>query len=138
MRYKKNSLESSTSNDLLKLKFLCHVILRYAYLLILLLVFLLPLLLNHYSPLWTLDSNAVFLHSQRISCLFVNTITFKSSSTWSLRFLHGLPLCFSFSFYYSCCYLFWHSFVLYSCNIRVQIMTLLTVYIAVMIALSVR
>lgn len=48
---------------------------------------------KHYIPLWTLPSNAVFLHSRRpliISCLFFISIIFNPSSASSLHLLRVL------------------------------------------------
>ena len=60
-----------------------------------LLLILLLLFLKHYSPLWTMASNTIFLHSWHflnLACLFFSPIIFKSSSTLSVHHLHGIPL----------------------------------------------
>lgn len=53
---------------------------------------------KHYIPLWTLPSNAIFLHSRRpliVSCLFFISIIFNPSSA---SFLHLLRVLLPFLF----------------------------------------
>ena len=79
---------------MLNIRATCCNVLIILYCALLIINIIIIVIIKHYSPLWTVASNTLFLHSERsltIACPFY-IIIFKPSSTSSLHLLRGLFL----------------------------------------------